>query len=222
MQVDEPKTDVMGDAARNGGDSTRVTFAPEQQAKVQELIDSAFKKAYSKAQKSSVGSEEVERLKHEVERLKEDRKANAVLRAISKHNVVAPDEVAELLKGRVRVEEDGGISVVNDSGGVMINNVGAPISVEDYVGMWLGERPHHLRAGGSVGAGSHPARFAGAGMRGYNASDPASWRNMPREELDRMLKEGIRVQGAAGQTYTFKDVKNPFLDARRLKAAGRG
>ncbi|MBI5885374.1 MAG: hypothetical protein HZB85_02185 [Deltaproteobacteria bacterium] len=222
MQVDEPKTEVMGDAVRNGGDSTRVTFAPEQQAKVQELIDSAFKKAYSKAQKSSAGSEEVERLKGEVERLKEDRKTNAVLRAVSRHNVVAPDEVADLLRGRVRVEEDGGISVVNDAGGVIINNSGAPMSVEEYVGLWLSERPHHLRAGGAPGAGSHPSRFAGAGMRGYSAGDPASWRNMPREELDRMLREGIRVHGAAGQTYTFKDVKNPFLDARRLKAAGRG
>lgn len=222
MQVDELKTDGMGDAARNGGDSTRVTFAPEQQAKVQELIDTAFKKAYSKAQKSGSSTDEVERLKAEVGKLKEERKMNVLLRAVTRHNVVSADDVTELLRGKVRMEEDGSVSVAGEAGGVMINSFGAPISVDDYVGLWLKERPHHLRASGFAGAGSHPSRGAGAAGRSYNTGDPASWRNMPREDLDRLLKEGVKVHGAAGQTYTFKDVKNPFLDARRQKAASRG
>ncbi|OGQ50716.1 MAG: hypothetical protein A3J24_08305 [Deltaproteobacteria bacterium RIFCSPLOWO2_02_FULL_53_8] len=222
MQVDELKTDGTGDAGKNGGDNARVQFAPEQQAKVQELIDNAFKKAYSKAQKSVGTSDEVERLKVEVDKLKEERKMNALLRAVTRHNVVAADEVTELLRGKIKVEEDGTLSVSGDSGGVMINSLGAPISVDEYVGLWLRERPHHLRPSGLAGAGSHPARSAGGSSRGYNTADPVSWRNMPREDLDRLLKEGVKVQGAAGQTYTFKDVKNPFLDARRHKAPGRG
>jgi len=40
---------------------------------------------------------------------------------------------------------------------------------------------------------------------------------MPREDLERIMKEGINVQGTAGQTYRFRDVKNPFLEARRRK-----
>lgn len=222
MQVDELKTDGMGNATRGGGESTKVTFAPEQQARVQELIDSAFKKAYSKAQRASGSNDEVDRLKTEVEKLKDERKMNVLLRAVTRHNVVAADEVTELLRSKVRVEEDGTMSVAGESGGVMINSLGAPMSVEDYVGLWLKERPHHLRASGSAGAGSHPLRTASASGRSYNTGDPASWRTMPREDLDRLMKEGVKVHGAAGQTYTFKDVKNPFLDARRHKAFGKG
>lgn len=222
MRVDEPKTDGMGDAAKNGGDNLKVTFAPEQQAKVQELIDNAFKKAYTKAHKTAGSSEEVERLRTEVEGLKGERKSNAILKAVHKHNAVAPDEVAELLHSHIRLEEDGSLSVTGASGGVMINSAGALMTVDEYVGHWLSERPHHLRSAGAAGAGSQSARFSGATVRKHNIDDPAAWRDMPREEFDRLLREGIKVRGTTGQTYTFRDVKNPFLEAQRRKTAGKG
>lgn len=211
--VDELKT-AEGDGTN--GEARKVTFLPEQQARVQELIDEAYRKAYSKAQKTKGSSEEVEKLKGEVERLKEERKVSALLKAISRHNVVDAEEVAELVKGRVRVEEDGSCRVLGESGAVKITTTGQPMSVEEFISEWLGERPHHLRAASGMGAGSQGARF-GAGSVKYNLADPSTWRSMPREELDRIMKEGINVQGSAGQTYRFRDVKNPFLEARRRK-----
>lgn len=208
--VDELKTGNEG--IREEG---KVSFLPEQQARVQELIDEAYRKAYTKAQRSSSGAD-VDKLKAEVERLREDRKAASLLRAISRHSVVDAEEVAELLKHRVRAEEDGTLKVIGQSGAARVNNSGQPMSIEEFVDSWLSERPHHLRGAASSGAGSLGARFSSAPAR-YDLSDPASWRSMPREELDRLMREGVDVQGAAGQNYRFRDVKNPFLEARKRK-----
>lgn len=209
--VDELKTGSAGD----GRDEGRVSFLPEQQARVQELIDEAYRKAWAKAHRSA-GGPEVERLKAEVERLRDERKTTALLRALSRHSVVDAEEVTELLKGRVRTEEDGSFRVVGESGAAVVNGTGQPMGVDEFVDSWLGDRPHHLRASASSGSGSLGARFSGGRAR-YDLSEPSSWRTMPREELDRLLREGVDVKGAAGQNYRFMDVKNPFLEARRRK-----
>lgn len=222
QQVDELKTGT-GDGSNSGNQTepSKVMFMPEQQAKVQELIDEAYRKAYSRAQRSR-GGEEMERLKTEVDRLKEDKKMAAILRAVSRHSVVDAEEVAELLKDRVRMDEEGNFSVTGSSGALRVNNSGQPMSVDEYISHWLSERPHHLRTAASTGAGSSGARFGGISNPRRNLNDPAVWRNMPREDLDRLLVEGISVQGATGQSYTFKDVKNPFLEARRRKFQAGG
>jgi hypothetical protein len=209
--VDELKTGN-ADAIR---DDAKVSFLPEQQARVQELIDEAYRKAYTKAQRAMSGAD-VDKLKAEVERLREDRKAASLLRAISRHSVVDAEEVTELLKHRVRADEDGTLKVIGQSGAARVNNSGHPMSIEEFVDSWLSERPHHLRASAASGSGSLGARYSSGAAR-YDLSDPASWRSMPREELDRLMREGVDVQGAAGQNYRFRDVKNPFLEARKRK-----
>lgn len=209
--VDELKTGNVDERREDA----KVSFLPEQQARVQELIDEAYRKAYAKAQRAMSGAD-VDKLKAEVERLREERKSASLLRAISRHSVVDAEEVTELLKHRVRAEEDGTLKVIGQSGAARVNNSGQPMSVEEFVDSWLSERPHHLRASATSGAGSFGARFSSAPAR-YDLSDPAAWRSMPREELDRLLREGVDVQGAAGQNYRFRDVKNPFLEARKRK-----
>ncbi|MCC6502307.1 MAG: hypothetical protein IT362_04115 [Deltaproteobacteria bacterium] len=211
--VDELKTGNLEGQAR---DESRVSFLPEQQARVQELIDEAYRKAYTKAQRSGAAGADVDKLKAEVERLREDRKSASLLRAISRHSVVDAEEVTELLRNRVRAEEDGSLKVIGESGAARVNNSGQPMSIEEFVDSWLSERPHHLRVSASSGAGSLGARLSSSSAR-YDLSDPSSWRAMPREELDRLLKEGVDVKGAAGQNYKFRDVKNPFLEARKRK-----
>lgn len=220
-QVDEQKTDG-GDGHVNGVTGTsKTTFSPEQQEKVQELIDEAYRKAYTKAQRGTSTSEEVEKLKGEVERLRDDQLMSGLLRVISRHNVVDAEEVAELVKDQVRVGDDGGLTVVGRSGSTRIDSSGRAMGLEEYIGRWLSERPHHLRASGSSGSGSGGARFGGDHVATHNLTDPSAWRQMPREDLDRLLREGVNVQGAAGQTYRFKDVKNPFIEAKRKRLKNR-
>ena len=205
--VDERKTDMKDDGHK--ADSEKVAFTPEQQSRVQELIDDAYKKAFQKASRVSSGAPELDELRKEVERLKGDKLMASVLRAVARHNVVDAEEVAELISRRVALDASGR-AVAND----------APNSdIDEYVHGWLLERPHHLRASMAQGAGSVGARYEGK-LR-PNLSDPYAWRNMPREDVDRLLKEGVDVHGG-GQVFKFKNVGNPFLEARkrRFKTGG--
>ncbi|VAV82541.1 hypothetical protein MNBD_DELTA01-1636 [hydrothermal vent metagenome] len=208
QSVDEHKTGVMGEGAE--AESARVSFTPEQQGRVQTLIDDAYRKAYSKAARGAGAGEELAGLKKELESLKEDRKSSAVLRAVAKRNVVDAQEVTELIGRHVRMDDSGRLSVSSDAAD------GVPVGLEEYVDQWLAERPHHRRAQGSQGAGSRGARFSGGHTR-YNLTDPQSWRTMPREQLDKYLKDGVNVQGAGGQVFRFRDVQNPFVEARKRK-----
>lgn len=219
MQKDAIGTQEKGDGQSGGTESgsERVTFSLDQQAKVQGLIDEAYRKAYSKAQRARTSTDELDRMKSEIEGLKSEKKKLELMKTISRYNVVDAEEIAELLDNKVRMDEAGNIMVVNDTGSGRINDSGHPMGVDEYLGEWLSSRPHHLRVNGTTGAGSRGAGFRGSGAARYSLSDPASWQSMPREDLDRFLKEGIDVYGSAGQVYRFRDVRNPFLDARKRK-----
>jgi len=221
-QVDEQKTERGGDGrgSTTAAGPVKVSFEPEQQLKVQELIDDAYKRAYAKAQRSGASSGEVERLKQQLEVLKEDRKTAMILRSLSNHNVVDAEEVAELIRRRIRLDDDGRCSVIGESGAALIDASGRPLGLDEYVGRWLGERPHHLRSTGAMGSGSHGVLGREPGRPHYDLSDPSVWRSIPRHDLDRLLREGVEVHGSAGQVYRFKDVKNPFLDARKKRSEG--
>lgn len=216
-QVDELKTE-QGDGFKNGADEhgARVAFNPEQQVKVQHLIDEAYKKAFSKAQRTVGSTEETDRLKSEIEELKEEKKMAAVLRAVSRHNVVDAEEVAELVKNHIKMDEDGSYAVTGPTGALMVNSLGASMTPDEYISRWLSERPHHLRPARHSGAGSESVMFGGGSAR-FNLGDASAWRSMPREEVDRLLNEGINVHGSAGQVYRFKNVKNPFVEARKRR-----
>lgn len=206
-EVDELKTAGKGKSEEDG------FFTPTQQGKVQELIDSAYKKAYDKASKNLSGNEEIGVLKKELDSLKEERKSNSILRALSRHNVIDGDEVTELMKRHVLMDGDGSFCVKDDSA----FGTGQKISVNEFVDKWLVERPHHLKfdSHGTGGSGSRSSFFNEEKKSHYNLSDPNSWRNMPRDDFERLLKEGVNVQGTSGQTYKFKNLKNPFYEKRK-------
>jgi hypothetical protein len=207
--VDELKTEVNGGDA--GAESSKGGFSPEQQARVQTLIDDAYRKAYSKAARTGLG-EELVGLKKELASLKEDKLSSAVLRSVAKRNVVDAQEVTELIGRHVHMDDGGRISASEEAAGVD----GTRLGLDEFVDHWLADRPHHLRAQSSQGAGSQGARFS-ARHAHYNLSDPQAWRKMPREELDKYLKDGVNVQGAGGQIFRFRDVQNPFIEARKRK-----
>ncbi len=224
MQSSEIKTPEKGESYDNGSEnaSGRVVFNSEQQARVQELIDDSYRKAFAKAQRTRSSGEDVEGLRREIEGLKEEKKKLALLKAVSKYNVVDGEEIVKLLEDRVRMDDEGHVIVVNSSGSAKINDAGYPVGMDDFLSQWLSDRPHHLRSAGGSGAGSHGAGFDHGNGRTRSLGDPSSWKSMPREDLDRYLREGINVHGSAGQVYRFRDVKNPFLDARKRRFGSTG
>ncbi len=217
MQSSESKRVENSDGHGNESEGTsgRVAFNSEQQARVQELIDESYRKAFAKAQRTRSSGEDVDGLRREIESLKEEKKNLALLKAVSKYNVVDGEEIVKLLDDRVRMDEEGHVTVVNSAGSAKINDSGYPVAIDDFISQWLSDRPHHLRSGSNAGSGSHGAGFNHSSTQRHTLGDPSSWSSMPREDLDRYLREGINVHGSAGQVYRFRDVKNPFLDARK-------
>ncbi len=208
--------DVEADNGHDGAVKEKLSFTAEQQAKVQELIDDAYRKAYGKASKNAGRAAEMERLEAEVVRLREDKQRAVLYKSISKYNVVDVEEVAKLVGENISLDTAGNSVVVNDSGGLMTDGSGSAVAVDEYIGGWLKERPHHLRSSIATGSGSRGAGFRSERVN-INLSDPGAWRSMSRTDLDRYLQEGITIAGASGQIYKFHDVKNPFLEARRRK-----
>lgn len=222
MQDDGLKTEGTGQGDGRDTESSKVEFTSEQQTKVQKLIDEAYRRAYTKASSGAAGSEQMERLKVQIDGLRDEKKMSTVLRTVARHNVIDAEEVAELIMPRVKMDDDGNMAVCGESGASVINRAGQRVGIEEYVALWLRERPHHLRSAAASGAGSMGAGFDVEGGAKHDLSDPNAWRNMPREDLERLLREGIDVHGSAGQVFKFKDVKNPFLEARKRKFQSTG
>lgn len=201
------------DGLKTGGAETphsKVVFTSEQQERVQALIDETYRKAFAKARKESLGGTGLEELKKEVEALQGEKKMAALLRGIVRYNVVDPGEVAELISRNVELNDEGMVVIKKDASN-------GHMALEEYVEHWLSERPHHLRASSAIGAGSSGAKFGGKAA--YNLSEKDAIRDMPKEDFDKLLKEGINVQGSGGQIYKFKNVGNPFVEARKRKFA---
>jgi hypothetical protein len=209
------------DDGRREAGREKLSFTPEQQEKVQGLIDDAYRKAFSKAQKSSGKIGEIERLESEVVRLREDKQRAVLYKSISKYNVVDAEEVAKLVGENIAMDSGGNSVVVNSSGGIMTGDSGNSVGVDEFIEGWLKERPHHLRSSVVTGAGSRSSGYRSESFN-VNLSDPAAWRTMSRTDLDRYLKEGISIPGSSGQIYKFRDVKNPFLEARKRKFKAGG
>jgi hypothetical protein len=79
-----------------------------------------------------------------------------------------PDEVAQLLRPRYRVEiTDGQIKpvVLTEDGKPMVDAQGRSVSLTDFVDAYLSERPHHrestYRPGSGAGGGEHKMPAAG-------------------------------------------------------------
>ena len=204
------------DNGSNEAGRSKLSFSAEQQTKVQELIDDAYRKAYSKASRNTGRAAELEKLEGEVARLREDKQRAVLYKSISKYNVVDAEEVAKLVGENIALDSSGSSIVVNDSGGLKTDSSGSAMSVDEYIGNWLQERQHHLRPSVATGAGSRGSGYR-SGSVNANMSDPGAWRTMAREDLDRYLQEGVSIAGASGQVYKFHDVKNPFLEARKRK-----
>lgn len=250
--------DNAGNNGGNGG-AQKVEFSPEQQAKVQELIDGSFSKAYGKAKqefdakltieieklKSGNGGQpgaekkvepnaemkaaldalktrdeqrESERQKEKAEALHEIKNAR-ITKEIGGFDVHGHDEIANLVASHFDINpETKEVFVKGVDGSPKISlQTGEKMTPKEFLASWLKDRPHYQKAAGSQGAGSQGAMFGPGGGQKYNLQDPQSIRNMPKEDFEKLLKEGVNVHLPSGQTMKFREQKNPFLEARRAK-----
>lgn len=65
--------------------------------------------------------------------------------AAAKFRAVNVEQVTQLLKGNVRLNEDGEVEVIDAKGTVQYNDSGNLVTVDDYVKSWLDLNPHFVQ-----------------------------------------------------------------------------
>ena len=104
----------------------------------------------------------------------------ALLEAASRNNAVSAEQVSQLLRGSVRLSEDGTAEVYDANGTPRYNDQGEPLSVNELVGDFLSANPHFVKAS-SGGAGSQTA-VGGSTSKPMSAAEmEANWDNGGRE-----------------------------------------
>ena len=66
--------------------------------------------------------------------------------AANRHNAIDSEQVATLLRNRVRLSDDGMVEVIDDNGTVRYNDNADPLSIDEAVSEFLTASPHFVRA----------------------------------------------------------------------------
>ncbi len=93
---------------------------------------------------------EISALRTELERIKVD---GSLIDAASKAKALAPQQVAKLLKDSVKLQSDGTINIVDDTGNPRYTDEGDPLTVDGLVDEFLSSNSY-FRAAGPSGTGS--------------------------------------------------------------------
>ncbi len=102
---------------------------------------------------------------------------NALLQSVSKHNVYNAKDIADLVRPKIDIDDDG--IYVKDGDSALIQD-GKRVDVDSYLSSFLNDRPQYLKAGQS-GSGS----FGGAGKD----DQPSTSRGL--------IAQGLRKKGVA-------------------------
>ena len=70
----------------------------------------------------------------------------ALFSAANRHNAIDSEQVATLLRNRVRLSDDGMVEVIDDNGTVRYNDNADPLSIDEAVSEFLTASPHFVRA----------------------------------------------------------------------------
>ncbi len=70
----------------------------------------------------------------------------ALFTAANRHNAIDSEQVATLLRNRVRLSDDGMVEVIDDNGTVRYNDNADPLSIDEAVSEFLTASPHFVRA----------------------------------------------------------------------------
>ena len=117
---------------------------------------------------------DITNLRQELTSLKVD---GTLLNTASSRGAVSPEQVAQLLKGSVGLDETGRPVVFDKDGNIQYDpKTAEPVKIEDYVNGWLDANPHFLRStpGGVVSNGSSgPVGKGPVDLSSLDLSNPA-------------------------------------------------
>jgi len=113
-----------------------------------------------------------------------------LLNEASSQKAVNPQQVVSLLKGSLKLNEAGGVDVVDNNGNVRYDDNGNPLPVSSLVNEFLSANPHFVQAG-PTGSGTG----TGVGKQTPVVDNDVSKFNMNNPEHRARYKEIMRAKG---------------------------
>lgn len=129
----------------------------------------------------------IEQYQNELTSIKVD---GALLNAASSNRAVNPQQVVQLLKGQVKLNEAGSVDVIDANGQVRYDDNGNPLQVSNLVNDFLTANPHFVSAGPN-GSGTGQ----GAGKQNPVVDSDVSKLNMDNPEHRARYKDIMRAKG---------------------------
>ena len=111
-------------------------------------------------------NKEIASLRSEIEKVKVD---GALLNAASKNSAINPEQVKDLLKGNVKLTDDGKVEILAENKQPMYNKDGDLKSIDEYVKDFITDNPHFQTATPS-GSGSK-ANLGKVDAKPFNIAD---------------------------------------------------
>ena len=147
---------------------------PEQARKLlqekenKEMEDQKARGEFEKILKEQVekSNKEIAGLRSEIEKVKVD---GALLNAASKNSAINPEQVKDLLKGNVKLTDDGKVEILAENNQPMYNKDGDLKSIDEYVKEFITDNPHFQTATPS-GSGSK-ANLGKVDAKPFNIAD---------------------------------------------------
>lgn len=162
----------------------------EAKSLLQRQQDAEIEKQKERGEFESILRQTVEKKDQEIstykQRLETQLVDGALLSAASRNNAVSAEQVSQLLRGSVRLSEDGTAEVYDANGTPRYNDQGELLSVDQLVGDFLTSNPHFVKAS-SGGAGSQTA-VGGSTSKPMSAVEmEANWNSGGKEAYRAMM-----------------------------------
>ncbi len=117
---------------------------------IEEKEKIALEEKKSRGEFEDILKEQAQKYQSEISQYQEQLRTikvnDALINSASKNKAINPQQVVELLKNNVRLNENGGVEVLAESGTPRYNQNGELYSVEEYVSEFLTQNPHFQQA----------------------------------------------------------------------------
>ena len=139
-----------------------------QEKETKEMEDQKARGEFEKILKEQAekSNKEIASLRSEIEKVKVD---GALLNAASKNSAINPEQVKDLLKGNVKLTDDGKVEILAENKQPMYNKDGDLKSIDEYVKDFITDNPHFQTATPS-GSGSK-ANLGKVDAKPFNLAD---------------------------------------------------
>ena len=150
------------------GQLAEIKKKEEEALKEKELKEAKSKQEIEKLMQQRISEKDTEILKYKTE-IKKERIDNSVLSVASKMNAVNPQQVVDLLKSEIKLNDDNRTEVLDKNSNIRYNERGELLTIEERVKEFLDANPHFSQ-GSKSGVGSQSS-IEGKTVKPFNIQD---------------------------------------------------